>query len=82
MNNIVIYTKKYCPYCDSAKGVFQREGWEYEEKVLTTTDEFENLKNKTGLMTVPQIFVNNELIGGYDDLINKIDHVRTKLNKQ
>lgn len=69
MPKIQIYTKSYCPYCDRAKALFQRKGASYEE-ISVENDEklYSELKKKTGMMTVPQIFINDELIGGYTDL--------------
>jgi glutaredoxin 3 len=69
MPKILIYTKSYCPYCDRAKALLQRKGASYEE-ISVEGDEklYSELKQKTGLMTVPQIFINDELIGGYTDL--------------
>ncbi len=77
MPNIKIYSKDYCPYCDKAKNTFKAEGWEYEEIDVTNRPElYMELKEKTGHMTVPQIFVDDEFIGGSDDLEKQIDHVR------
>lgn len=69
MSKVLIYTKSYCPYCDRAKALLQRKGATYEE-ISVEADEktYTELKQKTGLMTVPQIFINDELIGGYTDL--------------
>jgi glutaredoxin 3 len=69
MSKVLIYTKSYCPYCDRAKALLTRKGASYEE-ISVEGDEklYTELKQKTGLMTVPQIFINDELIGGYTDL--------------
>lgn len=69
MSKVLIYTKSYCPYCDRAKALLNRKGASYEE-ISVEGDEkiYTELKQKTGLMTVPQIFINDELIGGYTDL--------------
>lgn len=69
MKKITIYTKDYCPYCDSAKELLRDIGAEYEEIDITKTPEvvFE-LVEKSGLMTVPQIFVGEKCLGGYDDV--------------
>jgi GrxC family glutaredoxin len=69
MAQIQIYTKSYCPYCDRAKALFKNKGVSYEEISVENDPElYTQLKQKTGMMTVPQIFINNELIGGYTDL--------------
>jgi glutaredoxin 3 len=68
MKNILIYTKKPCPYCEHAKTLLKQKGLAYEEKLLTSPDEMIALKKKTGWMTFPQIFIGDKLIGGFDDL--------------
>ena len=69
MANVKIYSKTYCPYCDRAKALFKSKGINYEEVMLDDKDdEFAKLKQKTGLMTVPQIFIGEQLVGGYTDL--------------
>ena len=69
MSKVLIYTKSYCPYCDRAKALLKRKGASYEE-ISVEGDEklYTELKKRTGLMTVPQIFINDELVGGYTDL--------------
>ena len=69
MSKVLIYTKSFCPYCDRAKALLQRKGASFDE-ISVESDEkiYSELKKKTGLMTVPQIFINDELIGGYTDL--------------
>ena len=69
MSKVMIYSKTYCPYCDRAKALFKSKGVSYDEVMLDDKDdEFAALKKKTGLMTVPQIFINDTLVGGYSDL--------------
>ena len=69
MAKVLIYSKTYCPYCDRAKSLFKSKGVNYEEVMLDDKDdEFTALKQKTGMMTVPQIFINDTLVGGYSDL--------------
>ena len=69
MAKVVIYTKSNCPYCVRAKDLFTRKGVAFEEIYLDDKpEEYVTLKNKTGLMTVPQIFVNDQLLGGYSDV--------------
>jgi glutaredoxin 3 len=66
---VTIYTKGYCPYCDRAKDLLKRKGVSYEEISLDDKpDQFTALKQKTGLMTVPQIFIGDKLVGGYQEL--------------
>lgn len=77
MPNITVYTKDYCPYCKRAKARLEAEGLVYEE-INVTEDAlaFEDLKKRSGLLTVPQVFVGDVLIGGSDDLEAKIEEVK------
>ena len=69
MSNIKIYTKTICPFCQQAKALFQDKNVDYEEINLDDKmEEFEKLKEETGLMTVPQIFIGDKLIGGFSEL--------------
>lgn len=66
---IKMIKKNPCPYCDRAIAFLNGKGLKYE--VVDLTDRPEELmawKQKTGWSTVPIIFINDELIGGYMDL--------------
>ncbi|MFH1063595.1 MAG: glutaredoxin domain-containing protein [Candidatus Woesearchaeota archaeon] len=64
-----IYTKDYCPYCRKAERLLSDAGIEYEEIDITNDPEaYATLKKQTGHMTVPQVFIDDEFIGGCDDL--------------
>ena len=77
MQQITLYTKDYCPYCKRAKARLEAEGLAYEEIDITEDETaFEELKLRSGLLTVPQIFVGDVLIGGSDDLEAKIEEVK------
>ncbi len=66
---VTVYSKDYCPYCDRAKDLLKRKGVQFEAIELQDhPGEFEKLKERTGLMTVPQIFIGETLIGGYTDM--------------
>ncbi len=66
---VLLYTKDYCPYCKHAKRLLDSKGVKYEEHDLEDKpEEFEALMKKTGLRTVPQIFIGDQLIGGYSDM--------------
>ena len=70
MTKIKIYSKEICPYCDQAKSLLRRKGHnEFEEIDIMQGDNREKMiKESGGRMTVPQIFINNIHIGGFDDL--------------
>ncbi len=66
---IKMIKKNPCPYCDRAKTFLDNKGFKYEVVDLTNNhDELEKLKQQTGWKTVPMIFINDKLVGGYTDL--------------
>ncbi len=67
---ILIYTKDYCPYCDKAKALLKSKGFSYHEVDVThdVNLQEEMLSKANGMKTVPQIFIGDKHIGGYDDL--------------
>ncbi|MBT4917298.1 glutaredoxin 3 [Candidatus Peregrinibacteria bacterium] len=66
---VVIYSKGFCPYCKQAKALLTELNIEFEEHDVTDDPEaLQKLTEKTGMMTVPQIFAGEELLGGYDDI--------------
>jgi NADH-dependent peroxiredoxin subunit F len=71
MANIEIYTKEWCPYCAKAKALLKSKGLSYQE-VNVTSDEAlqQEMVTRSGRRTVPQIFLDGESVGGYDDLAN------------
>ena len=71
MSKVVIYTKKVCPYCVWAKNLLRSREIPFEEIVVDVDKPasfYEDLKKRTGWSTVPQIFINDKLVGGYTEL--------------
>ena len=69
MAAITIYTTNYCPYCVKAKDLLKRKGVAYEEISAEDDAVREAMILKAGgRRTVPQIFINDQHIGGCDDL--------------
>lgn len=69
MANIVIYTKENCPYCDWAKQLLDAKHLSYSEiRVDLDPVKLEEMKQRSQRRTVPQIFINDLSIGGFDDL--------------
>jgi len=69
MAQVVIYTTRICPYCVRAKQLFQRKGIVYQEiDVSNDHNTRMQLVERTKQRTVPQIFINDQHIGGCDDL--------------
>ena len=67
---IVIYTQDNCTYCNSAKREFETRGWNYTSHNIKHTDNYNNLKELLpDVKTVPQIWVDEKHIGGYDELL-------------
>ncbi len=61
---VEIYSRSNCSYCDMAMNFFDSKGIKYE--VYN-----EMLERNPAARTVPQIFIDDDLIGGYTDLIDK-----------
>ena len=69
MKNIQIYTLDKCPYCFNAKRLLTSKGVDFEEIRVNNDDNLMNeLSKKSGVATVPQIYVDGKFIGGCDDL--------------
>jgi len=69
MAKVVIYTTNYCPYCDRAKSLLQMKGAQYDEIRVDRDEQARaEMMEKSGRRTVPQIFINEQPIGGFDDL--------------
>lgn len=68
--NIVIYTTAVCPYCVAAKNFLQSKGQTWTEVRVDTQPELRRkMTELTGRTSVPQIFINDTHVGGYDDMI-------------
>jgi glutaredoxin 3 len=75
MSKIEIYTTSTCPYCHAAKSLLQQKKVAFNE-INVTGDQAAREKmtiRANGVRTVPQIFINDEHIGGCDDLY-ALDH--------
>lgn len=71
---IKVYTKDHCPYCVYAKDLLKSLNLPFEEIPLGSDHTaIMDLVAKTGMRTLPQIFINDELIGGYTDLKSLVD---------
>jgi GrxC family glutaredoxin len=67
--SIVIYTRDSCPYCAMAKDLLHSKGVEWTEiNVETEAGRRDEMIERSGRMTVPQIFIGETHIGGFDDL--------------
>lgn len=69
MPEILIYTSNYCPYCTMAKRLLDKKGAIYSEINVDNKPELrEMMMLKTKRRTVPQIYIGEQHIGGFDDL--------------
>jgi len=70
MAKVEIYTKALCPYCSRAMALLSSKGVPVEEFDITMGGprRAEMLERAPGAMTVPQIFINGDHVGGSDDL--------------
>ena len=68
MVKVRVYTTAYCPFCDAAKRLLKQRNIAFEEIDVSDDAARAELKQRTGWRTVPQIFLDEELIGGYQEL--------------
>ena len=70
MAKVQVYTTNYCPYCFRAKALLQHKGVAFEEIDVTDDQALRDkmVKLAGGRRTVPEIFINGKIIGGYDEL--------------
>lgn len=69
MVKIDIYTTQTCPYCFAAKALLEDKGVEFTEIDVTMPDMRQTMVQRAnGRRTVPQIFIGETHVGGYDDI--------------
>ena len=69
MPEIIMYSTRICPYCVRAEYLLQRKGVTVKKILLDgDPDAMHNMEQLTGRRTVPQIFIGDYHVGGYDDL--------------
>ncbi|EIT71582.1 MULTISPECIES: glutaredoxin 3 [Hydrocarboniphaga] len=69
MARIRVYSTDYCPYCVMAKRLLERKGAAYEEIRVDHDDALrQEMMRLSGRRTVPQIFIGETHVGGFDDL--------------
>ena len=69
MKSVTIYTGPLCNYCDAAKRLLARNNVQYTEINIATVEGAmeEMIKKANGKRTIPQIFFDDQHIGGYDE---------------
>ena len=70
MNKVVMYTTSYCPYCSRAEMLLTQRGVAKIEKIRIDEDTEQRsiMMERTGRRTVPQIYIGDTHVGGFDDL--------------
>lgn len=74
MKKVVVYTSNPCPFCTRAKELLNRRGIPFEEIAVGWDDEklWKEMIARSGMKTVPQIFIGEKLVGGFTEL-NALD---------
>ena len=69
MNTVTLYTTDTCPYCRNAKALLASKGEVMEEiNIQREPGKFEEMLSRSNRRSVPQIFIGDTHIGGFDDL--------------
>jgi glutaredoxin 3 len=69
MTKAIVWSKNMCPYCDQAKALLTLKGIAFEERKIGSGYTRENLLEAVPqARTVPQIFIDEKLIGGFTEL--------------
>ena len=69
MATVIMYSTAFCPYCVKARALLDSKNISYQDiRVDEEPSKRDEMISKSGRRTVPQIFINNHPIGGYDDL--------------
>jgi glutaredoxin 3 len=70
MPKVILYVTLLCPYCFAAKRLMKQKNINYDEIRIDQNSQLkQEMIAKSGRFTVPQIFINDYHVGGYDDLI-------------
>ena len=65
----IVWSKYHCPYCDQAKALLKSKNIEFEERKIGDGFTKEDLLEAVpGARTVPQIFLDDKLVGGFTEL--------------
>lgn len=71
MAKVLMYTTRWCPFCIMAKRFLQAKGAAFEEVAVDcdAARRAEMLQRSNGSRTVPQIFIDDRHVGGYDEMV-------------
>jgi len=66
---VVMYGNTTCPYCGAARMLLTKKAVDFEDIVITNDDQKRTeMLTRSGSLTVPQIFIGDTLVGGFDEL--------------
>ena len=69
-SQVIVYSAHYCAYCVRAKRLLNHKGVEFEEILVDNNRSLRHeMERLCGRVTVPQIFIGERHIGGYDDMV-------------
>ncbi|WP_028475293.1 glutaredoxin 3 [Nevskia ramosa] len=69
MKPVTVYSTRICPYCMLAKRLLGNKGVSYQEIMVDQNDALRaEMMQRSGRRTVPQIFIGDRHVGGFDDL--------------
>ena len=69
MKPVIVYTTLFCPYCTAAKSLLTKKGVPFEEIDATgNSDLRQEIMERSGQHTVPQIFIGEQSVGGFSEL--------------
>ena len=70
MPKVEVYTTTYCPFCARAKSLLKTKGVAFDEIDVTDDDQLraKMIEMSGGRRTVPEIFINGKIVGGFDEL--------------
>ena len=79
MTKAIVWSNIGCTWCEKAKSLLEQKGIEYEERNLAKEWKIQQLLEVVpNARTVPQIFVDDEYVGGYQDLV---EYLQRKSNE-
>ena len=70
MPKIDLYTMDHCPFCERAKALLKQRGIVFKEHRVPLDDDaqWDSLYQRSKMRTMPQVFADDKIIGGYSDL--------------
>ena len=68
-NKVTLYTTRFCPYCMRARGLLDSKGVQYTDIAVDGEPQLrQEMMQRSGRHTVPQIWIGEQHVGGFDDM--------------